>query len=672
MIKVLLFLCLLPTFCSGQVSFQETIDGPVSSMQKDIIKLNDTTYLITYIEQSVNPVQWSIIVLKMNINGTIIWRKKFTDVGYMTQPSAIVLSTGGFLLLSGGISNHVRVTKLDNSGNIIWNSGFNCNGFGISVKGLEATDGSYVFSMSNGSGLVLVKMDILGNIVWHNSTQGVAWGGSASTWYSKNGLSQTPDNGFVGLDLTTAIDAFSNEYKGIVTKVDNNGTILWTRVIGGLNNDTPTDVLVSNDSSIYVLLHSLSYGVGGEDVLLIKFDQSGTVLWSKTYGSSGNQIGYALKQYDDSSIIITGGTGVSDSWNSNKGMLIKIDLEGNLLWSKRINKKLMFHDLEITSTGNILIAGSLFESSSSIIPFIASCDGTGFCGCDTEPLSLTVESQDVYINYNFNNLSIVTPAPATALQIDELVSSTILCTWDPYFLQVSGDSLICKGDSVTLAAINDNFFQWATSVEPNIIFSNDSIVTVAPNVTTTYLIYGSSDTVSFTVNVDFVPSIDLGNDTTICFGDEILLQGSLEGFSGSYLWQNNSAQPDLMVHDPGSYWIQATNNCGIGYDSINISIMDCEYSPEPIFVELPNIFSPNNDGLNDVFTPISFSGISSAEIIILNRWGNMVYQSKNLLSGWDGKSGGIDCLEGVYFWKLTYSDIDHNNFSQNGFLNLTR
>lgn len=673
MIKFLLLcLCHLSLICNSQVSFQEKIDESYDSMGKDIIKLNDTTYLVTYSIESSNPFLWNSIILKMNVNGTIIWKKKYTITGYAKETSAIVLNSGGFLLLNGDNDNAVRVSKLDDNGNIIWNSGFHCNGLGVSVKGIEATDGSYVFSVQNGQGLVLVKMDTIGNIVWHCSTQGVGWSGSSSTWISKSGISETSDGGFVGVSLTTAGDMFSGEYKSIVTKVDNNGIMLWTRVIGGLDNDTPTDLLVTNDNSIFVLLHSLSYGVGGEDVLLTKFDQTGNVLWSKTYGSSGDQIGLSLKQYDDSSIVIIGATGVGTSWDNNKGMLIKIDLEGNLIWSKKINKKLMIHDCEVTATGNILLAGSLFENSSDFIPFIASCDGTGYCGCDTEPLILTVETQDVHINYNYGTISIVTLAPTMTYKSEEIVSSTVICTWDPYFLQVSGDSLICKDDSVTLTAINDSFFQWATSAEPEYIFSNDSIIIVAPNVTTTYLVYGSSDTVSYTVYVDSIPNINLGNDTTICIGDNLILLSSLSNFTGSILWQNNSTQADLIVEDSGLYWVQAVNLCGIEYDSINVFIIDCDVPIEPLIIEIPNVFSPNNDGLNDTFVPISLSGIKSAEIVILNRWGNVVYQSKDLLIGWDGKSNGSECSNGVYYWNINYEDKEFKNYSQDGFLTLTR
>lgn len=668
---IFLLISSLPLVCSSQVSFQETVDENFSTMDKDIVKLNDTTYIVTYSIETANFPEWNSVILKMHTNGSIIWKKQYLGTGWASYTSAVVLSTGGFLLISADDANAVRVSKLDDLGNIVWNSGFNCNGSGISIKGLEASDGTYVFGVLNGQGLVIVKMDNLGNLIWHNSTQGSGWSGSASTWIMKTGFSETSDGGFVGIAMTTAADLFSNNYKGIVTKVNNNGALMWTRVVGGQNNDTPTDLLVTNDNSIFVLLHSLSYGVGGEDVLLTKFDLAGNVLWSKTYGSSGHQIGLSLKQYDDSSIVITGATGVTPSWNSINGMLIKIDLDGNLIWSKKINKKLMFHDCEVTSSGNVLMAGSIYVNSTSFIPFITSCDPTGYCGCDTEPLSLTVETNDVHINYEFDNLSIVTSTPTFNSKSDETVSNTIICVWDAYFLQVSGDSLICRGDSVTLEAFNDGSFQWATSAEPFNIFSNDSIITVAPAETTTYFVYGSSDTVSHTVYVDSIPNIFLGNDTTICIGQELLLQSSLVDFSGTYQWQNNSTQSELIVNDQGLYWVQATNLCGTKYDSINVTISNCEIPIEPVFLEMPNVFSPNNDGINDTFVPVTMSGIKSAKIVILNRWGNVVYR-KDELSGWDGKSNGLDCTDGVYFWNIIFIDNDSNYNSMEGFLTLKK
>ena len=88
---------------------------------------------------------------------------------------------------------------------------------------------------------------------------------------------------------------------------------------------------------------------------------------------------------------------------------------------------------------------------------------------------------------------------------------------------MQGDSSICQGDSVTLTAVNGSPLAWADSLNPsNILFTSPSI-TVAPSDTTTYVLYGSNDTTTFTVNVIIPASINFGSDTTLCQNEELTL-----------------------------------------------------------------------------------------------------------------------------------------------------
>jgi gliding motility-associated-like protein len=89
-------------------------------------------------------------------------------------------------------------------------------------------------------------------------------------------------------------------------------------------------------------------------------------------------------------------------------------------------------------------------------------------------------------------------------------------------------------------------------------------------------------------------------------------------------------------------------------------------------LEMPNVFTPNGDGINDIFTPIVYSKIENPSIIILNRWGNIIYKNSNPLSGWDGTSNGKKCTEGVYFWRVDYDDINASKFSKHGFIHLEK
>ena len=87
-----------------------------------------------------------------------------------------------------------------------------------------------------------------------------------------------------------------------------------------------------------------------------------------------------------------------------------------------------------------------------------------------------------------------------------------------------------------------------------------------------------------------------------------------------------------------------TSECDIETDSLPL-------------IELPNVFTPNADGLNDFFLPKTYRGIISSQIKIFNRWGEAVFESDNASLGWNGKvKSGKLCPDGVYYYILNYTD----------------
>jgi gliding motility-associated-like protein len=66
---------------------------------------------------------------------------------------------------------------------------------------------------------------------------------------------------------------------------------------------------------------------------------------------------------------------------------------------------------------------------------------------------------------------------------------------------------------------------------------------------------------------------------------------------------------------------------------------------------IPNVFTPDNDGINDLFQ-VTSKGLTEFNLTIVNRWGNVVYESTNSDSGWDGTYNGVQCSDGTYFYIL--------------------
>ncbi len=115
-------------------------------------------------------------------------------------------------------------------------------------------------------------------------------------------------------------------------------------------------------------------------------------------------------------------------------------------------------------------------------------------------------------------------------------------------------------------------------------------------------------------------------------------------------------------------WLLVSNDTfGLSYYLIDdVSVIECS----GIFY--PNVFSPNYDGVNDVFS-ISAESLIEYNCSIYNRWGNMVSHFTNLESGWDGKNkAGVPCEEGVYFYLLIGKGYDQTEYESKGFVQLLR
>lgn len=150
----------------------------------------------------------------------------------------------------------------------------------------------------------------------------------------------------------------------------------------------------------------------------------------------------------------------------------------------------------------------------------------------------------------------------------------------------------------------------------------------------------------------------------------------------TYEWDFGNGEPIVTVNDLSS---QSTTYYEEGSYTVTLTLTEGECTDVatkiitvetylPIDYESPNVFSPNGNGGNDVFKLISYENAASVEVVILNRWGNVVFESNDLDFGWNGKvkNTGADCTEGVYFYKAIFKDFYGEEFVDSGFVHLFR
>jgi gliding motility-associated-like protein len=91
----------------------------------------------------------------------------------------------------------------------------------------------------------------------------------------------------------------------------------------------------------------------------------------------------------------------------------------------------------------------------------------------------------------------------------------------------------------------------------------------------------------------------------------------------------------------------------------------------PVDLETANVFTPNNDGVNDVYQ-FQLLNIVELELTILNRWGNVMFTTTDINASWNGKSNGKDAETGVYFYNFKAKGAQNEPFEGHGFIHLVR
>lgn len=188
------------------------------------------------------------------------------------------------------------------------------------------------------------------------------------------------DNGYV-IAGSSYIDNLKKK-DIIVLKVANDGSVRWFKTIGGYNDEEAYEIKETSDKGFVLTGYSKSYAVTGTDsfnVYLAKLDSSGSVQWSKCYGGNSTDIGYSVYQTHDAGFIITGYT-KSFSSSMENVYVFKTNASGNLLWSKSIGSSGTDIGRSVieTSDHNFIIAGYTdgFNSQGNVV-YVLKLDSVG-------------------------------------------------------------------------------------------------------------------------------------------------------------------------------------------------------------------------------------------------------------------------------------------------------
>lgn len=272
------------------------------------------------------------------------------------------------------------------------------------------------------------------------------------------------------------------------------------------------------------------------------------------------------------------------------------------------------------------------------------------------------EGQTYFVQGAFQtNPGIYSDTLQSYLGCDSIITTQLTVNQNPV-VNLGNDISICEGTTLLLnAGSNFQNYVWQ-DLSTSSSYSASTSGTFWVRVTDVNDCIGS-DTLTI-LNIFPTPKNFLPADSAVC--GKISRQIDVPGFN-SYHWNDGSLSSSLTVSSSGIYWVQVQDQNGcFGTDSIIFETV-CEES-----VLMPNAFTPNRDGLNDIFKPVLLDDIIDFEMKIFNRWGKIIFYTKDPDIGWNGEDATTPVPIGEYVWTVQYKNDSGEEKFRKGAVTLLR
>ena len=321
-------------FDGPQEKWNRTFGGAYADEGCKVRQTNDGGYILIGYTVSYGSGSADIWLIKTDSDGHQQWAKTYGGRGNDRSGAVQQTSDGGYIIGGttnsfGGGGDDIWVIKTDASGNIVWQKTFggtnqdHCNAI------LQIPSGEYVligdWDLGGTSDLYIMKLDSEGNELWRRVYSDDHFGFGHS-------IQMTSDGGFI---LLGGINLYGDPDVWLI-KTDANGIMEWEKTFGERTPDTATSVIQTMDNGFllgdWILPSDLN-----KSILLIKTDSEGNTLWEKKidvgHAKESYTNGLGLDETNDRGYIVAGEKIVS---NDKDAWLIKIDVNGNILWDMTI------------------------------------------------------------------------------------------------------------------------------------------------------------------------------------------------------------------------------------------------------------------------------------------------------------------------------------------------
>ena len=425
----------------------------------------------------------------------------------------------------------------------------------------------------------------------------------------------------------------------------------------------------------------------------------------------------------------------TDNFNNREYLqtgLVSSLISGKIYKTEAWFRRSSYSQFAAKTLGMMLSVGPLSQTGTTYLGFPPQAESTITI---SDTADWTLVQKFIIAAGGENNITIGNFRDDASTGITSLPNASVLCPLaEAYYyvddvrvelineqIFISGDSVICPGGTTTLFANANTPTWWSLASDPLTPLTTSQSLSINPAVNTTYILNGIFYQDSITVSVIQPPFVELGNDTTFCEENFIVLDAT--NANATYTWSTGESTPVITAGQSQLYWVEVDNNGCTASDSINITVLTnpaidlgndsvfCSVNSDFITLDagegtgylwlptfeitttilvtkeglssvsvnhlngckndtsinikeickpeifVPSSFTPNSDGIND-FLFVYGNSFESFELSIYNRFGELVFKTGEISVGWDGTFKCRKLPAGVYIYFMKYKATD--------------